>query len=165
MPSLDELPVGTVITIGHPGNGILAVRYPHQWKYLRDGSPTVDDEDFRAGWQVVDPSPAPQPRLHACPDDGACHHDCTTVCYRVRAAGPMSGWLREQGLDPSDPAQGWPEGTDPRPLDRREPAFEFCHHSKGPDATVVQPCLRTLDNEGRCPIHGTDVYAEVTAYA
>ena len=26
-----------------------------------------------------------------CPDGGTCHHSCTSVCYRVRCCGPLSG--------------------------------------------------------------------------
>lgn len=26
-----------------------------------------------------------------CPDGGYCHHDCEAGCYRVRAAGPLTG--------------------------------------------------------------------------
>lgn len=91
----------------------------------------------------------------ACPDGGTCRDDCLTVCRRTRTAGPLSGWLREQGFDPEDPAQmGWPEGTDVRPRDRRTARDEFCHHDKGEAARTVPPCLRTLDDEGRCSVHG-----------
>lgn len=103
----------------------------------------------------------PQPRHDACPDGGTCRDDCRTVCRRTQMAGPLSGWLREQGLDPSDPQQGWPVGTDVRPKDRR-PALpsrpEFCHHDKGEQGATVPPCLRTLDDEGRCSVHGDDVF-------
>lgn len=93
-------------------------------------------------------------RPNACPDDGTCHHDCRTVCYRTQMAGPLSLWIREQGRDPEDPAQwGWPEGIDTRPLDRRNPRDEFCYADKGENGQPVRACLRTLDNEGRCPVH------------
>lgn len=34
---------------------------------------------------------------------------------------------------------------------------EFCFHSKGENATTVPPCLRTLGDDGTCPVHGADV--------
>lgn len=159
-----DLPVGTVVTIGHPGNGRLAARARDGWRDLRAGAPLVDPEDFRAGWAIVGRPAAPVPqyraplpasRHNACPDEGACHHACLTVCYRTRMAGPGSLWLRKQGRDPEDPKQwGWPEGIDVRPRDRRAARDEFCHHSKGENGATVPPCLRTLDEDGCCPVHG-----------
>lgn len=37
---------------------------------------------------------------------------------------------------------------------------EFCQHAKGPNATTVPACLRTLDDTGRCPVHGANIYPE-----
>lgn len=101
--------------------------------------------------------PEPPSRPGACPDDGTCHHDCRTVCYRTRIAAPASQWLKDQGLDPSG---SWPEGTDARPRDRRTARDEFCQHAKGDNSRTVPPCLRTLNDEGRCPVHGANIYAE-----
>jgi hypothetical protein len=50
-----EVPVGMVVTIGHSGNGRLAVKTQSgQWMHLHDGS-VVDPEDFRAGWDLYLP--------------------------------------------------------------------------------------------------------------
>jgi hypothetical protein len=95
-----DLPVGTVVTIGHPGNGHLAVHYHDGWRNARNGA-AVDPEDFRAGWAIVGPQ-EPEPRI----------------------------------------------------------GDEFCHHTKGPNGATVPPCLRTLDDEGRCPIHGANIHPE-----
>lgn len=35
-----------------------------------------------------------------CPDDGRCHHECTTGCFRVACCGPLSGVF---------PGNRWPE--------------------------------------------------------
>jgi hypothetical protein len=45
-------PVGTQATIGHPGNGRYIIKGDEGWFYRRNGSP-VNEEDFRAGWDVV----------------------------------------------------------------------------------------------------------------
>lgn len=47
----------------------------------------------------------------SCPDGGACHHGCGTVCWRVQACGPLSG------VFPGDrwPAEIAAANTDPRP--------------------------------------------------
>lgn len=41
-----------------------------------------------------------------------------------------------------------------------DPRDELCHADKGPNGATVPPCLRTLDDEGRCPVHGSNVYEE-----
>ena len=40
---------------------------------------------------------------------------------------------------------------------------EFCQHPKGPNAGTVPPCLRTLNVEGRCPVHSADVHPQEPA--
>lgn len=40
-----------------------------------------------------------------CPDDGACHHECTRTCFRVRHCEPLSGVF---------PGDTWPEGIHAR---------------------------------------------------
>jgi hypothetical protein len=54
-----------------------------------------DREPMRIG----DGSPLPSDR--ECPDGGACHHGCTTGCFRVAWAGPLSGVF---------PGDTWPAG-------------------------------------------------------
>jgi hypothetical protein len=134
-PTLSELPVGTVVTVGHPGNGRLAARARDGWLDLGTGA-EVDPEDFRAGWAIVGVPPVePGPSRP-----------------RTLWGVPLL-WPREQGDPPPRP-----EGTDVRPKDRRAATDEFCHHPKGDASRTVPPCLRTLDDEGRCPVHVDDVF-------
>ncbi len=95
-----DLPVGTVVAIGHPGNARLAVRSEDCWHLLLPGSPTVPAEDWRAGWTLF----------------------------------------------------GVPALDAPRP--------DFCRHPKGPNSATVPDCLRTLDDIGACPVHGTDTHTQ-----
>lgn len=53
------------------------------WKWF---SQALADE----GWVIVQAAPAPGAPLK-CPDGGACHHDCSTSCFRVEHCGPLSG--------------------------------------------------------------------------
>jgi hypothetical protein len=47
-----EAPYGTVATLGHPSNEILIVKTRgDDWRYVNNGR-IVDDEDFRAGWEI-----------------------------------------------------------------------------------------------------------------
>lgn len=48
-------PVGTVVAVGNPANGLRAVRYHDGWHWVHNGRDDgrVDLEDFRAGWVVV----------------------------------------------------------------------------------------------------------------
>jgi hypothetical protein len=68
------LPVGAVVTIGHPGNGRLAVMHSDGWRLLgglRHGGP-VPVEEWRAGWTIVGgPVPGVEQMLQvARADDG-----------------------------------------------------------------------------------------------
>lgn len=49
-----DLPVGTIVTIGHPGNGRLAVHASDGWHDLA-GAAHVDPDDFRVGWTRIGP--------------------------------------------------------------------------------------------------------------
>jgi len=52
----NNAPVGTVATLGHPGNMCLIVRANDGWRHL--GSrfyKMVDPEEFRGGWDLYDP--------------------------------------------------------------------------------------------------------------
>jgi hypothetical protein len=53
-----EAPVGTVATLGHPGNNRLIVKITstpvEHWVYYDDRNKIVPDEDFRAGWDTID---------------------------------------------------------------------------------------------------------------
>lgn len=50
-----ECPIGTVITVGHPGNQILAVKFDmtdDAWRYIYNGTLT-DYDDIRKGqWDI-----------------------------------------------------------------------------------------------------------------
>lgn len=51
---LSEMPIGSVVTIGHPNNGRLAVRIQTGcWRLLHNGQ-IVSSEEFRAGWDTYD---------------------------------------------------------------------------------------------------------------
>jgi hypothetical protein len=48
-----EAPYGTFGTIGHPLNRCYIVKTMSGfWRYANSGSP-VNDEDFRAGWDIL----------------------------------------------------------------------------------------------------------------
>jgi hypothetical protein len=48
-----EPPYGSVATIGHPGNGTFIVKTSYgRWRRVDSGE-LVDNEDFRAGWDLV----------------------------------------------------------------------------------------------------------------
>jgi hypothetical protein len=68
--ALDALPLGTVVAIGNPANGRLAVRGEDGWRVLtRPGAPLVDRGDFRAGWVVCNPPPAEPVKVSPPPYD------------------------------------------------------------------------------------------------
>jgi hypothetical protein len=52
---ISEVPVGVVVTIGHPANRILAAKGDNGWRWLSDGTP-VEPEAFRAGWDLFSPT-------------------------------------------------------------------------------------------------------------
>lgn len=66
-----EAPVGTVATLGHPLNNILIIRINdfgvERWVYYDNHIEIVDDEAFRAGWDIA-PQPEPFEPGHGRPD-------------------------------------------------------------------------------------------------
>jgi hypothetical protein len=54
-----QAPTGTVATLGHPANRCLIVKSTTgRWRYVDTGD-LVDDEDFRAGWDIYTPTERP----------------------------------------------------------------------------------------------------------
>lgn len=50
-----ELPVGTVITVGHPANRVLAVKIDmegNEWRYLHTGALMDYDDKAKASWDM-----------------------------------------------------------------------------------------------------------------
>lgn len=48
-----EAPNGTRATIGHPANRTIILKWPDgNWRYEHNGK-RVNDEDFRAGWDIL----------------------------------------------------------------------------------------------------------------
>lgn len=61
-----EMPIGSVITLGRPGDGRLAVKGENGWRLLSSGD-LVDPEEFRAGWDDFHPRPGPRAEPAAVP--------------------------------------------------------------------------------------------------
>lgn len=81
-----------------------------------------------------------------CPDDGACHHGCARLCFRVQFCGPLSGvypddrWPEEikteysqrivEGLDGNPYYCEHPESE---PCFTEDPANDCANHVRAPD--------------------------------
>ena len=49
----EDLPRGTVITLGHPANRLLAVKGTHGWRWVDSGRPIDYDDLHKLNWDIV----------------------------------------------------------------------------------------------------------------
>lgn len=77
-----------------------------------------------------------------CPDGGTCHHDCARVCFRVTAAGPLSGVF---------PDDTWPENVVAEHTPRR--CYVILPGQMDPELGYI-PSLVVEDEAGHSPLTG-----------